>query len=257
MTVTEVLVLTFVAALVTDLATGLGVIPVFFVGAMSDRIAGVLTAIAAGMMVSASVMLMAEGAGAAGGSLVHVVLGLGLGGAFFALASRWVHGHETFDFAGLRASGGTGALLVVAAMTIHSLPEGIAVGVSFGTAERTHSVAFGMVMSAAIALHNIPEGLAIAMALRPKGISAWRCVWWAIFSSLPQPIAAVPAAWAVWLFQPLLPGAMGFAAGAMIWLVVSELAPECAKQAGVWRSLVGAALGFAAMWGMTVALGAI
>ena len=255
MTLTEVLILTFLAALATDLATGLGVIPLFFVHDMSRRVAGVLTAIAAGMMVSASVMMFVAGRAADGGALGSVLLGGVVGAVFFALASRWVKNHETFDIAGLRESGGVGALLVVAAMTIHSLPEGIAVGVSFGTVEQTHSIAFGLLMSAAIAVHNIPEGLAIGLALRPKGISPWKCVGWAIFSSLPQPLAAVPAAWAVWLFQPLLPGAMGFAAGAMVWLVLSELAPECAKQAGTWRSAVGAAVGFAVMWGMTAALG--
>lgn len=254
MTLTEVLILTFFAALATDLATGLGVIPLFFVRSMSDRIAGVLTAASAGMMVAASVMMVGEGRAAAEGGVVAVGLGVVAGGVFFALASRWVKDHETFDLAGLREKGGASALLVVAAMTIHSLPEGIAVGVAFGTADLSGSTTFGILMSAAIAVHNIPEGLAIGLALRPRGISAWRCVGWAIFSSLPQPLAAVPAAWAVWLFHPLLPGAMGFAAGAMVWLVFAELAPECAKQAGRGRSLAGAAVGFAAMWGMMAGL---
>jgi len=258
MTLPEVLWITFVAAAVTDLATGLGVIPMFFVRSMSERVAGVLTGMAAGMMVSASVVMMVvEGLRASGGAIAPVAVGIALGAGFFGVASRWVKGHETLDLAGLRAQGGAGALLVVAAMTIHSLPEGIAVGVSFGTAEQSHSLAFGLLMSAAIAVHNIPEGLAIALALRPKGIGPWKCVGWAVFSSLPQPIAAVPAAWAVWLFQPVLPGAMGFAAGAMVWLVVSELVPECVEKAGPWRSAIAGMIGFAGMWGLTVALGSL
>jgi len=258
MTLSDVLVITFVCAAASDLATGIGVVPLFLFRSISERVAGGLTAVAAGMMISASVVMMiAEGVDASEGAIGPVAGGAALGAVFFALASRWVKDHKTFDFAGLRAQGGATALLVVAAMTIHSLPEGIAIGVSFGTAERSHSVGFGLLMSAAIALHNVPEGLAIGLALRPRGISVWRCVWWAVFSSLPQPIAAVPAAWAVWLFQPLLPCAMGFAAGAMVWLVASELAPECLKKAGVGVSIAASAIGFAAMWGMTVVLGSV
>ncbi len=256
MSLQYVLLITFLAAALTDVATGLGVIPLFFVRSLSERVAGILMAAAAGMMISASVVMMiAEGLSASEGDVRPVALGVLMGGVFFAVASRWVKDHKSFDVAGLRAQGGAGALLVVAAMTIHSLPEGIAIGVAFGNAERTNTLDFGFLMCAALAIHNIPEGLAIGLALRPRGISPWRCVGWAIFSSIPQPVAAVPAAWAVWLFQPLLPGAMGFAAGAMLWLVASDLIPECVQKVGIVRTTASAIVGFAVMWGVTIALG--
>ncbi|MEO1129628.1 MAG: ZIP family metal transporter [Planctomycetota bacterium] len=249
MTLTELLLITFLAALATDLATGLGVIPFFFLGSITDRFSGILTATAAGMMTAASlVLLVGEGLERTQGLGVwEVGAGLLAGAIFFAIATRWVHQHEDFDIAGLRESGGTTALLIVAAMTIHSLPEGVAVGVSFGSAHGDGTLNFGWVMALAIAIHNIPEGTAIAIALRARGISVWKCVGWAIFSSLPQPIAAVPAAWLVWLFEPLLPAGMGFAAGAMMYLVLADLIPEARKQAGPTRMVLGFFVGLVLM----------
>ena len=84
----------------------------------------------------------------------------------------------------------------------------------------------GILIAIAIAIHNIPEGLAVALPLNAEGVSGWKCVGWAIFSGVPQLIAAVPAYLAVRAFRPILPYAFGFAAGAMILLVMSEMIPE-------------------------------
>jgi len=224
------LIVTFIAAALTDLATGIGCLPFFLLGRLSDRFAGMLTSAAAGMMVSASLVQLV-GEALQRTSLVlgwDVALGVAAGSLFFLAASRWVTSSEEFDLLALRKTGGSASILIVLAMTIHSLPEGVAVGVAYGSGEAK----LGLTVALAIAIHNIPEGLAIALALRPRGVSTWACVGWAIFSSLPQPLAAVPAAWAVWLFQPLLPGLMGFAAGAMLHLVVSELLPEGTNKSG-------------------------
>ena len=113
-------------------------------------------------------------------------------------------------------------ILVLATLFIHSFPEGLAIGVAFGSGD----VALGLVMAIAIAIHNIPEGVAVSLPLRAEGVSGWACVGWATFSSLPQPIAAIPAYLAVMAFRPILPYAFGFAAGAMIFLVMSEMIPE-------------------------------
>ncbi|MCA9300893.1 MAG: ZIP family metal transporter, partial [Phycisphaerales bacterium] len=164
---------------------------------------------------------------------------------FFHLSERWLQGHEEFDLAGLRRKGGLAALLIVAAMTVHSLPEGVAVGVAFGSGDSS-DMTFGWAICIAIAVHNVPEGLAIALALRSQGIGPMTCVGWAIFTSLPQPIAAVPAAWLVWIFEPLLGAGMGFAAGAMFVLVVRHLIPDARRDAGSrWTS--GGIVGGAAM----------
>jgi len=262
MSLPELLLITFIAAVITDLATGLGVIPFFFVKDVSDRWNGIMTGVAAGMMTSASLVLLVgealkqlaltyEGGGFLAGGW-ELVLGMAAGVVFFLLVSNWIGKHENFDIAGLRETGGLGAVLIVTAMTIHSFPEGVAVGVSYGTSLRLdNSHTFGDVITLAIALHNIPEGTAIAVALRARGVKPWPCVGWAIFSSLPQPIAAVPAAWSVWLFEPLLPAGMGFAAGAMMYLVVTDLLPDARKNAGQTR----AAIAFFVGLGLMIALG--
>ncbi len=226
----ELLITAFVAGVITDLSTGLGAVPFFFVKDLSRTINGIFLAAAAGMMTSASlVQLVGEGLKRDGGSAIWLVSGgLVAGSLFFAIASKWLHANEDFDFLGLREKGGTGALLVVLAMTVHSLPEGVAIGVGFATMDAAN---VGIPVALAIAVHNVPEGLAIALALRPRGVSTWACIGWAILSSAPQPIGAVPAAWAVWMAEPLLPFGMGFAAGAMMHLVVSDLLPEASEQA--------------------------
>ena len=148
------------------------------------------------------------------------------------LTANWVKSNESLDFLGLRKAGGTTALLVVAAMTLHSIPEGIAIGVSFGTAAESNSLAFGAMVAIALAVHNIPEGTAITVALRSRGVSTLACVGWSVFSSIPQTVLAPPAAAAVWFFEPLMPFGLGFAAGAMMYLVVDELLPEAYEGVG-------------------------
>jgi zinc transporter ZupT len=112
-------------------------------------------------------------------------------------------------------------LVIVGVMTLHSFTEGVGVGVAFGGGQ-----SLGVYITAAIALHNVPEGLAISLVLVPRGVKVWRAAGWSIFSSLPQPLMAVPAFWLVELFSPILPMGLGFAAGAMIWMIFSELLPE-------------------------------
>jgi zinc transporter ZupT len=112
-------------------------------------------------------------------------------------------------------------LMIMAVMTAHSFAEGIGVGVSFGGRE-----GFGELISSAIAIHNIPEGIAISLVMIPRGVSKLKAALWSIFSSLPQPLMAVPAFLFVLVFEPLLPIGLGLAAGAMFYMVFVELMPE-------------------------------
>ena len=96
---------------------------------------------------------------------------------------------------------------------------------SFGGGE-----ALGLFISLALAVHNVPEGLAISLVLVPRGVGWVRAAWWSVFSSLPQPLMAVPAFLFVALFRELLPYGLGFAAGAMIWMVFSELVPDALEE---------------------------
>ena len=111
--------------------------------------------------------------------------------------------------------------LIIVVMTVHSIAEGVAIGASFAG-----GATLAALITVAIAVHNIPEGLAISAVLRPRGASIAACAWWSFFSSIPQPLVAVPAFLFVDTFQPALPYGMGFAAGAMVFMVLVELLPE-------------------------------
>lgn len=252
------LIIVFLAALVTCLATGLGALPFLFVRDISYRWEGFMEGAAGGMMACASAYLIYEGLVYDGGNMefLEVTLGVLVGLLFFLIAGRWLDEHEEFDVGGLREAGGLGAILIVGAMFIHSLPEGVAVGVGFGVAnpEIGEGLGFGGVISTAIAFHNIPEGLAISVALRSKGMSVGRCAMWAIISSVPQPVAAPIAAWLAWIFVPMLPAGMGFAAGAMLALVAMELAPNAWKRLGPARGVGSYATGILVMLGLTLAI---
>ncbi|HEY0672394.1 MAG TPA: ZIP family metal transporter, partial [Longimicrobiales bacterium] len=117
-------------------------------------------------------------------------------------------------------------LLIVVVMTVHSFAEGVAVGVSFGG-----DTSLAAAITIAITVHNVPEGLAISAVMRPRGVSVLACAGWSIFSSLPQPITAVPAYLFVDRFATVLPYGLGFAAGAMVFMVLVELLPEAYEQA--------------------------
>jgi ZIP family zinc transporter len=125
-------------------------------------------------------------------------------------------------------------LLILGILTVHSFPEGVAVGVSFADLGLSGGVpVFGFAvpllavfMTLAIAVHNVPEGVAVSIPLRSLGASPPRMVWWAVFSSLPQPLGAVVAFYFVRVAREFLPFGFGFAAGAMIYLVLSEFIPE-------------------------------
>jgi zinc transporter ZupT len=132
--------------------------------------------------------------------------------------------------------------MIVAVMTAHSFSEGVGVGVSYGGGEE-----LGAFITAAIAVHNIPEGLAISLVLVPRGVSVLGAAGWSIFSSLPQPLMAVPAFVFVEAFTPFLPAGLGFAAGAMIWMVLAELRPDALAAAPGRVVAAAGILSFAAM----------
>jgi zinc transporter ZupT len=195
-------------------------------------------------MLSASVFDLIMPAVERGGHGAALV-GLGLGSLLFLLSERWLNDHE-IEFHKLRGASARRVLLILVTLFIHSFPEGAAIGVGYGAGDGSDSQ-LGLLLALAIAIQNIPEGLAVALPLKAEGVATWRCVLWAIFSSLPQPLAAVPAFLAVSFFEPLLPYALAFAAGGMGFLVFTELFPESLDEKE--HSRVGAILsvGFVAM----------
>ncbi len=212
------IVIVFLAALITAIATGLGAVPFAFVPDMSRRWLGASNAFAAGLMIAASISLIVEGA------MIgpwRTALGAGIGFVLIRLSHRYLDGRKDLHVGALHGTDAKKALLIVGVMTIHSFAEGVGVGVAFGGGDE-----LGIFISAAIAVHNVPEGLAIALVLVPRGVSWLMAGWWAIFSSLPQPLMAVPAFLFVLWFEPFLPVGFGLAAGAMLWMTTAELIPE-------------------------------
>ena len=149
----------------------------------------------------------------AGGALVGVV--------FVSWASRRLAGRQNVHFETLAGADARKALLLVGVMTVHSIAEGVGVGVAFGGGEE-----LGLVTAIAIAIHNIPEGLAISLVLIPRGVRVLHAAGWSVFSSLPQPLVAVPAFLFVALFDGLVPLGLGFAGGAMVWMVAAQIVPD-------------------------------
>ena len=233
---------TLSTGILSALATGLGAIPVHFVKSNSTILRSFASAIAAGMMISASVFSLAE----EGLALKHkfpvapyiLIAGLLLGAAFFYYTEKhFSHPHidQFYLSKGITKRG----FLIFMAMFVHSIPEGIALGVSFATG----NLSFGIIMALAITVHNIPEGIAISLPLKKDGVSTKNCVLISIMSSVPQPVMALPSAFLAWIFEPLLPIGLGFAGGAMIYLVITELIPDAlegsSKNLTAWGVMIG------------------
>ncbi len=247
---------TFTTGLLSALATGLGAIPVAFVGNKSKVVRAFSGAVAAGMMISASVFSLAQEGIALKGERpsapYEVILGLLLGALFFWYVDR-VFKDGKMGVANLGGKAGRRGALIFMAMLIHSFPEGVAIGVGFATGDFN----FGLLIALAISVHNIPEGIAISLPLRAEGESFFKCALLSVLSSVPQPLAAVPAALAVWLFAPLLAVGLGFAGGAMIYLVVLELIPEALEEGGRSLTAWGVMVGLSGMLLITSLLGLI
>jgi len=227
------------AALLTALATGLGALPFLYLRSLSLFWVSMANAVAGGLMFAATHSLIAEGVAL---SPTRTIAGMLLGLAGILAGKHLIRARDRLEIASLAGGDARKAFLIIAVMTAHSFAEGVGVGVSFGgTGE------LAAFITAAIAVHNIPEGLAISLVLVPRGTPVWQAALWSIFSSLPQPIMAVPAYLLVRTFEPFLPLGLGVAAGAMIWMVFAELIPDANRNASSSAVGVAVTLSFAAM----------
>lgn len=187
--------------------------------------------LAAGMMLSASASLVGEGTmmkdeggeGFFASAPARVILGLLIGIAFIIVSSKYLDDYEDLKLGNLHGMNAKKALLVMAVMFLHSFAEGVGIGAAFGGESGAH---LGMFVSLTLAVHNVPEGLAIALVLVPRGVSITGAALWCIFSSIPQPIMAVPAYLFVEHFRPGVPVGLGFAAGAMCYVALFEIIAE-------------------------------
>jgi ZIP family zinc transporter len=192
---------------------------------------------------------------------VPAVIGFLLGGAFLWVIDRVLpHLHLGFpmeEAEGIKTSWHRSVLLVLA-ITLHNIPEGLAVGVAFGALSAglpSASLAGAVALALGIGLQNFPEGTAVSVPLRREGMSRLKSFWYGQLSGTVEPVAGVLGAAAVIFVRPILPYALAFAAGAMIYVVVEELIPESQLEKNTHVATLGSMLGFAVMMTLDVALG--
>jgi ZIP family zinc transporter len=227
------LVLLTLAASATALATGLGAVPVFFLGARAEVLRPILLGTAIGAMTVASVLGLLRPAFQEGDPAA-VVAGVVAGVLLLVVARRLIRDRDV-HVQGFAGSGVRLSVLVFGVLFVHSLPEGLAIG----TAYASDRADLSLFVILAIGLQNIPEGTSVAVPMAQAGFSRASQFWAAVLTSAPQPIGAVFAFLVVEHVEGLLPASFGFAAGAMLALVALELVP----QAFTRRHRLGAAMG--------------
>jgi ZIP family zinc transporter len=217
-----------------------------------------------GVMVAASFWsLLAPGIEMSPGEgfvkVIPAAVGFGLGALFiFGLDKVLPHLHINFQKPeGVKTPWHRSTLLVLA-ITLHNIPEGLAVGVLFGGVAAglpEASIAGAVVLAIGIGIQNFPEGVAVSMPMRRQGLSRWKSFMYGQSSAIVEPIAAVIGALAVTFFTPILPYALAFAAGAMIFVVVEEVIPETQQDKYTDIATLGFIGGFIVMMTLDVALG--
>jgi len=250
----------------TWLVTALGAALVFFFKSINRRVLDGMLGFAAGVMIAASywsllapAIEMAEAGGmnpwvpAAGGFLAG---GLFLWGVDKLLPHLHL-GLPATEAEGLPTTWRRSVLLVLA-ITLHNIPEGLAVGVAFGALKYglgSANLAGALALALGIGIQNFPEGTAVSVPLRREGLSRLKSFWYGQLSGIVEPVAGVLGAALVILMKPILPFALAFAAGAMIFVVVEQLIPESQQEKHSDVATGGAMLGFAVMMVLDVALG--
>lgn len=257
----------FVATLFTWFLTAAGAGVVFFFRTVNRKLLDAMLGFAAGVMIAASywsllapAIEMAEQIGDVP-AWVPATVGFLTGGIFLWVVDKLIpHLHLGFpneDAEGIRTSWQRSVLLVLA-ITLHNIPEGLAVGVAFGalaTDLPSATLSGAVALALGIGIQNFPEGAAVSVPLRREGFSRFKSFWYGQMSGVVEPIAGVIGAATVILMRPILPYALSFAAGAMIYVVVEELIPESQLEKNTDAATMGAMCGFAVMMTLDVALG--
>ncbi|MDA7694054.1 ZIP family metal transporter [Flavobacteriaceae bacterium] len=252
------------ATLFTWGLTAIGASLVFFVKEMNRAVLDGMLGFTGGVMVAASFWsLLAPGIEMSPGEgfvkVIPAAVGFGLGALFiFGLDKVLPHIHINFkESEGIKTPWHRTTLLVLA-ITLHNIPEGLAVGVLFGGVAAgipEASIAGAVALALGIGIQNFPEGIAVSMPLRRQGVSRFKSFWYGQLSAVVEPFAAVIGALAVTFFTPILPYALAFAAGAMIFVVVEEVIPETQQDRYTDIATLGFIGGFIVMMTLDVALG--
>ena len=254
------------ATIFTWFVTALGAALVFLFREIKPKMLDGMLGFSAGVMIAASVwsLLLPAIALSEGGPLpvwIPAVVGFMLGGGFLRLLDMLLP-HLHLGFSDEEAEGlptrWRRSILLVLAITMHNIPEGLAVGVAFGAAAAglpAATVAGAVALAIGIGLQNFPEGTAVSVPLRREGLTRRRSFFYGQASGMVEPVAGVLGAAAVLLVAPILPYALAFAAGAMIFVVAEELIPEAQRAGFTDVATFGTMLGFATMMTLDVALG--
>ncbi|MFZ4678545.1 MAG: ZIP family metal transporter [Flavobacterium sp.] len=252
------------ATLFTWFLTALGASFVFFFKNMNRVVLDGMLGFTGGVMIAASfwsllspAIEMSKGEGFV--KVIPAAVGFALGALFiFGLDKLLPHLHINFkETEGVKSPWQRTTLLVLA-ITLHNIPEGLAVGVLFGGVAAgipEASIAGAVTLAVGIGIQNFPEGIAVSMPLRRMGMSRWKSFMYGQSSALVEPIAGVLGAVAVLFFIPILPYALAFAAGAMIFVVVEEVIPETQQDKNTDIAALGLIAGFIVMMTLDVALG--
>lgn len=256
----------FYATLFTWGLTALGASLVFFFKGMNRALFDGMLGFTGGVMVAASFWsLLAPGIEMSPGEgfvkVIPAVVGFALGAIFlFGLDKVLPHLHVNFkesEKEGVKTPWHKTTLLVLA-ITLHNIPEGLAVGVLFGGVAAGFdgaTIGGAVALAIGIGLQNFPEGFAVSMPIRRQGLSRRKSFLYGQASAIVEPIAAVIGAWAVLTFEPILPYALSFAAGAMIFVVIEEVVPESQRDKYTDIATMGFIVGFIVMMTLDVALG--
>ena len=255
------------ATIFTWLVTALGASFVFFFKTMNRSILDPMLGFTGGVMIAASFWSLLNPAIEMSERLypsmswMPAAVGFLIGAMFLYFLDKLTpHLHINFgveEKEGVKTQLHKTTLLVLA-ITLHNIPEGLAVGVLFGAAAEGFpeaSIAGAVALAIGIGIQNFPEGIAVAMPLRRAGVSRLRSFWFGQLSAIVEPVAGVVGAVAVIYMQPILPFALAFAAGAMIYVVVEEVIPETQRDKYTDRSVIGFIGGFLVMMILDVALG--
>jgi ZIP family zinc transporter len=226
-------------SLIAGLATGLGGAVVVLFSELDMRAYDTLLGFAAGVMTAVATLGLVHEA-LVQGSVAVTLLGVGAGAVVLYALDRFLpHEHEPLSFDCTNPMAYHRGLLLFSAMTLHNIPEGLAVGTSY-----TAQPQLGLLLALAIALHNIPEGMAVAGPFRACGMPRRQCLAWATASGLAEPVAALFGATFVTLFASVLPFSLAFAGGAMLYVVSDELIPESHSHGYEHEATFGFVVGF-------------
>ncbi|MEB3358986.1 MAG: ZIP family metal transporter [Synechococcales bacterium] len=248
------------ASLLAGLGTGVGALPIFFLRDLSDRIQGILLGFGGGVMLAAtSFSLILPGTEAAVsqgygdiGSALAIAAGLLIGGVLLGVVhNNFPHEHFFKGKEGPRQQNLQRIWLFIIAITLHNFPEGLAVGVGFGS----ENISNGIALATGIGLQNIPEGLVVALALRALNYSLAYSFGVSLLTGLVEPIGGLLGVGVVSLAQSLLPWGMAFAAGAMLFVISDEIIPETQQKGVAQEGTFGVMVGFAVMMVLDIALG--